>query len=220
MELSYDNQVTPGASSVINTTPGNDLATWNFFRSGSSEAFSLIYQFHFKNLFNYGKKLTQDICLVEDSIHDVFIDLWSKRENLNDTDSIRFYLYKCLRRKIVKSVSKNTQEVLDENNSLYFSLPVEDEIISKETAKEQSIQLRNNFHKLTRRQREALYLKYYRNLDIQEMVSLLSLDLKSTYNLISKGKVNLRQLLNHKNNRSRIMARFKGQRNYAMTACA
>ncbi|WP_018620577.1 RNA polymerase sigma factor [Spirosoma luteum] len=52
------------------------------------------------DLLTYGRKVTYDVALIEDSIHDLFIALWQSMTNLTDTDSIKFYFVRSLRNKI------------------------------------------------------------------------------------------------------------------------
>ncbi|HEY9488870.1 MAG TPA: sigma factor, partial [Chryseosolibacter sp.] len=76
---------------------------WKAFKKGSKEAFATIYKEHVRDLLNYGYKVTSDRRLIEDSIQDLFFELWKNRSGLSDTDSIRFYLFRALRYKIVRN---------------------------------------------------------------------------------------------------------------------
>ncbi len=62
----------------------------------------MLYKSHIEILYRYGHKLTTDTQLVEDSIQDMFIELWNSRKRLSDTDSIKYYLFRILRRKITQ----------------------------------------------------------------------------------------------------------------------
>ncbi len=59
------------------------------------------------DLLNYGRKVTHDVALIEDSIHDLFIELWQSRANLTDTNSIKLYLVRSLRNKINRTRSRD-----------------------------------------------------------------------------------------------------------------
>src|SRR5690606_16061393 len=76
---------------------------WCAFKKGDKKAFSTIYKAHIHDLLNYGYKVTSDRKLIEDSIQDLFLELWQNRERLSETTSIRFYLFKALRYKIVRN---------------------------------------------------------------------------------------------------------------------
>src|SRR5438477_8459552 len=82
----------------------NEFSIWNDFRSGDPSAYSLIYRKYFFALYSYGKKFSSDKELIEDCIQDLFIKIWNNRDNLNDTTSIKYYLFISLKRKLVDAL--------------------------------------------------------------------------------------------------------------------
>ena len=66
----------------------DDLQLWIRLKKGNQNAFKEIYDLHAGSLENYAKKFTSDIELIEDTIHDIFVQIWQKKESLSDTDSI------------------------------------------------------------------------------------------------------------------------------------
>ena len=79
---------------------------WMKFKSGDVKAFELIYGGHVDFLYSYGTKMTADTVLVEDAIHDLFLYLLSKKENLTDPDFIRYYLLKAFKRILLERITK------------------------------------------------------------------------------------------------------------------
>ena len=63
----------------------------------------------------------------------------------------------------------------------------EDLIIENEYTKEQSAKLQKALASLSRRQREVVYLRFYQNLSYSEIADLMSMQVESVYNLISKA---------------------------------
>jgi RNA polymerase sigma factor (sigma-70 family) len=171
----------------------SDPILWNNFRSGDAQALSSIYHAYVRDLYHYGSKLTADKKLVEDTIQDLFIELWNKRSNLGDTTSIKFYLLKCLRRKLVKMISFVDAVEINDDYHFEFVDSVEAEIIARQTKEYQLKELYDCLKFLTRRQREAIYLKYYQELSIEEISMMMSLSLKGTYNLLSKSIIAMRE---------------------------
>jgi RNA polymerase sigma factor (sigma-70 family) len=173
----------------------SECSLWSSFKNGSKKSFEDIYNLYVQQLYHYGCRLSSDKELVEDAIQELFVELWSKREKLGDTDSVKFYLLKCLRRKIVKEINLHDKVELGENYHFEFSQPYEHTLISQEKNMQHSHELDYALRKLTKRQRESIYLKFNQNLSIEEISALMSLSLKATYNLLSKSIVTLRQLL-------------------------
>jgi RNA polymerase sigma factor (sigma-70 family) len=169
--------------------PDKDL--WRRFKAGDQQVFSYLYRQYIQALYNYGMKVTDDTVLVEDSIQELFIYLWKTRENLSDTDSIKFYLFKSLRRRLISSqeqilrqTKKNVVVTKDREVSEFSH---EQMLVSRQAETEQQEKLTHSLNALTKRQREAILLKFYDNLSFQEVAEVMSLNIKSTYNLVSKA---------------------------------
>ena len=93
------------AKGIYKSNPRNasdqaDIFLWDNFRRGGKEAFEALYHLYVDQLYNYGMHIFLDRTVVEDSIQDLFLELWQRRQFLGDTDGLRFYLYKSLKRKI------------------------------------------------------------------------------------------------------------------------
>src|SRR4051812_16730497 len=85
----------------------DDIQLWDEFRRGNEQAFARIYNSHIRALLSYGTKLSADMNMVEDCIHDLFIELWDRKAFLGNTSSIKLYLFKGLKRKIIHALIKN-----------------------------------------------------------------------------------------------------------------
>src|SRR5688572_26092435 len=92
-------------NSVAPDQLSHDARIWLDLRSGEKSALSYIYTKFFDGLYNYGSRITPDAGLTEDSIQDLFVELWNKREGLNDVHNVKAYLFKSLRRKIIYKLS-------------------------------------------------------------------------------------------------------------------
>lgn len=90
-----------------------DPALWQAFKQGDRVAFERIYEQHIQPLINYGYKITTDRNLIQDCIQDLFVELWESRERLTNTDSVRFYLLKALRNKLIRHLQATPTDSLD-----------------------------------------------------------------------------------------------------------
>ena len=168
-----------------------DSELWNQFRMGCEKSLMIIFDKHIKMLYKYGYKIVPDEALVKDSIQELFIDLWRRHKTLGETASIKFYLLKCLRRKLYKMHPGNEKnlfiEDLDENQSLLIESSYETDLIKEQTSTEKRNQILTKLNLLSKRQREAIFLKYYEDLSYDEIGSLMSLSRQSAYNLIHRA---------------------------------
>ena len=180
---------------------GVELKYWESLRNGDKASFAWIYDRYFKLLYNYGKKIGIDNDALEDAIHDLFVDLWRFRENLASTTSVRFYLYRSLRRRVIRNdVGKNyfTEAGLIIEDALTLISPSsEQEIIDEEIRNQRVHRLKMLLNDLAPRQYEALVLRFYDELSFAEIASVLNVNEQSARNLIQRGLLQLRQYAKH-----------------------
>ena len=164
---------------------------WVDFQNGSEQAFTEIYNAFFRLLYNYGCKFTSDKDLVKDSIHDLFVKLWEKRCEVSIVTSLKYYLLKAMRHKMLDALEKKKKLSLGQENlsesHFEFVLPYESLLISHQLSQEQQARLLRAVNLLTPRQKEAIFLRYYNSMSYEEIAALMSLSVDSCYNLISKA---------------------------------
>lgn len=177
----------------------DDLTVWNNFKNGDKKALAYIYTSTVKSLLNYGQKFIPDKDIIADLIQDLFVELWNQKEKLSQTSSIKYYLLKSLRYKIIRYNNQHKNLAIrkgisdDYQFELVFShesVLIED--ISQEEEREKLLMA---LSQLTKRQKEAIYLRYYNNLSYNEIASLMSVSEQSVYNLVSKALKSLQQYL-------------------------
>jgi len=180
----------------------NDSDLWSSFRSGDETAFSMLYKSHIEILYRYGHKLTADTQLVEDSIQDMFIELWNSRKRLSDTDSIKYYLFRILRRKITQHpLNRNVAgagveaEKVDALEHRFFSVSAESELIDIESELGRSRMLGRALTQLPARQQEVVNLRYYHEFNHQQIADIMNISLQSVHNTLQKSMKGLRSLL-------------------------
>lgn len=176
----------------------NDLALWQQLKEGEKKALERIYQQEVRALLNYGKKFSKDAQLVEDSVQDLFIELWRNRSTLGKTDSIRRYLFVSLRRKIIRQIERTKKRVSEgELVDSHFEavISIEEQIIGSEVSTAQSTKLKQAFETLSKRQQEAVYLKYYAGMDYEDIGEILEINYQSVRNLVSNALKALRKTM-------------------------
>lgn len=168
-----------------------ELKYWGSLRRGEAGSLEWLYNRYFKSLYNYGKKLSVDDKSLEDGIHDLFVDLWRFRKGLSATSSVRFYLYRSLRRRIVRNANHVKQ-----SHHLVTSLPEylescapceEQTMIEKEIQHDRVNHLKKLLADLSPRQYEAMVLRFYDELSFEEIGAILNVNEQSARNLVQRG---------------------------------
>jgi RNA polymerase sigma factor (sigma-70 family) len=173
-----------------------DLDLWRLFLQGDEEAFAHIFETSARPLYRYGHALTPHKEIVEDSIQDIFIELWNSRLRLKDTDNILYYLFKVLRRKIFKNIDSNIllDDDLLKNNS--DSIPsLETTIIENENQVQKLAHITDAISKLSPRQREVLELRFYQGFSYEEIGVITEINLQSVHNTVHRALTALRQII-------------------------
>lgn len=170
-------------------------ATWQAFKRGSREAFGQIYRENIRSLLSYGYKVTSDRRLIEDSIQDLFFELWKNRESLSETTSVRFYLFKALRYKIVRNARVTSDHLFADVEPLAGGLvdgSHENYLIGVEVQSLQMANLRELIAALPRRQQEAINLRYYQNFSNEEIAQIMGVNYQSACKFIYAALKNLK----------------------------
>lgn len=182
------------STSSSNSLSDNQL--WDQLREGHQPAYLAIYEQYADTLYKYGAKFTPDREQLLDCLHDLFLDLWERRQHLGATDSIKFYLFRALRRRIAQSsasvyVNKEEASTLPMDSSEF-------QWMIDEAADERRYYLQQTIESLPKRQREAIYLRYFNNFTFEEIAGIMKIDVRSAQNLTYKALAKLRVSLSPK----------------------
>lgn len=176
----------------------DELRWWDELRSGNQLALKNIYNAFYGSLMNYGLRLHSNQEYIEDCIQDLFVDLWRLKDNLGDTDSVRNYLIGSLRRRILRGLKANSAiqvELQVHHDKSDDSTDFELHWIQGEESKALSHKISKAMESLSKRQREAIYLKYSEGLDYDQICESMDLQYQSVRNLISTAVQRLREMM-------------------------
>ena len=161
---------------------------WARFKEGDADAFGLIFKSFYQDLYNYSSRFTKNTELIKDCLQDLFLLLWKNRETINNTASVKNYLLKSVRRRLCKGISNNKLSItFNESNfnaGFNIVLPVENNLILQEQLTELTYKVRNVVEKLSKRQQEIIYLRFYMDMDVEQIAEIMCLNRQSVYNLM------------------------------------
>jgi len=178
------------------SSPDHEL--WQRFKRGDGPSLVELLRRHHDDLYRYGLKLANgDADAAKDAIQEVFGELWARRERLADVQFVKTYLLTALRRTLYRHhllVMREQTEAsgFDAGEGLVFS--AEDLLVAQLGEEEQRHKLLAALNQLTKRQREAVYLKFYEELSYDEIADVMNIGTQPVYNLIHQA---LRELRKH-----------------------
>ena len=171
---------------------------WANVKTGNKKALSDLYELYADALYEFGKSYTVDGYLVEDCIHDLFVELYMGRKNLPVVRNVKNYLFTILKRKITKS-SKISPLVIspeDDHPSKIYRNPevtAETEIIHNEENEEIGLLISNMIQTLTPKQKTGVFMRFYENRSYEEIALGLDISRETARTLIYKSLKRMRE---------------------------
>lgn len=179
---------------LTNPASNQPMDHWKNFKEGDFSSLGILFEKHYRELFYYGNKIVALPELVKDAIQDLFIDVWERRNKMTAVENIKAYLIISLRRELIRRTAKVRKEnLLKPALSLQFSFSPEDFLISSEQNTEHTRLLSKSLESLTDRQREVILLRFYHNLEFQEISLVLEMNVQSVRNLLFRALDKIRQ---------------------------
>ncbi|WP_159467099.1 RNA polymerase sigma factor [Dyadobacter sp. 3J3] len=178
------------------TNHTDDSILWDNFRNGNEAAYTELATRYYRTLLHYGLRFTPNVQIAEDALQDLLIHLWLHRQNLNDTPSVKFYLLKSFRHRIIKTLKPLSDELeltgQFENISPEYSS--EEVFIQNENELHLKNQVKEMMTQLPSRQREVVYLRFFQGLKSEEIGMLLAIKPQSVSNILQRALTTLRNI--------------------------
>ncbi|KAA0994201.1 sigma-70 family RNA polymerase sigma factor [Dyadobacter sp. UC 10] len=154
-------------------------------------------QIHYRALYNYACKFSSDPDFIRDAIQELYMDLWERRTFLSETAFVKSYLLKALRHRLIKESVRLKR--IQQTESLFFdedgSDPsVEVHMIADEHSRHQQGRLNQIISLLSKRQQEIIYLRFYQNLDHEDISNVMGLGRQSVANLLYRTLKEIKEI--------------------------
>lgn len=183
----------------MNLAEKDDSSLWQKFKDGDPQTFEFIYKTYSPTLYEYGMRMLQHEDSVKDAIHDLFVKLWHNRNSYSATNNIKYYLIAALRNTIftLKGLEKRFPQV-ELNDTVGFDLgfSIETEYIRNEELSSQTAKLLEAMNKLSARQKEIIYLRFFEEMNYNEIAEVMNISVKATYKLSARALDALRVVMN------------------------
>lgn len=174
--------------------PTSDLTLWERFIKGDEEAYACIYDRYVEALYAYGACFTQDKCLLEDCIHDLFVKLYRNHRKLRATNNIKFYLFMGLKRQLLNAFrnAKSTVEIEEIEPKFSVAYTAEDQMIDQEHVLLRRERVMKMLDMLNSHQREVIYYRFEEGLSYEEIAAIMYIKPQSAQNIMQRALKKLR----------------------------
>jgi len=173
---------------------------WMRFKSGDQEAFAILYNHHIDPLYHFGTKLCKDTETVKDSLQELFLELYLKREKINvGPENLKYYLLLALKRNLIKKMKSGRMSSQRWLESVDFEpeYSIEFQIIKQEKEAEISQKIVKTLKQLPSKQREAIYLRFNESLEYSEIAKILDINVESVRKQVYRAIMTIREILNN-----------------------
>lgn len=173
-----------------NSSALEDRVLWESVKKGNELAFSSLFKKLINPLYNYGMHFFSDSDLVKDCIQELFTSIWLKKDTLSEVVQVKFYIFKSFRNLLFAKISAGKHAVRRDFWDEEFGETddsKESEWIHEEETLESSRLVQSAIQGLTRRQREAVILRFYNNLENKQVAEVMGISVEAVHNLVSKA---------------------------------
>ena len=166
-----------------------DPLLWTQLKAGDELALGRLIHKHASALQNYGYKFVRDTDFVKDCVQEVFIDVWHRRQNLTDPDSVRAYLLSSVRKRVLREgfrqrILRDDEPVDFDASTDFAELSPEWLLIEEESVADKTRRVAALLNQLPKRQREVMYLRFYQGLERDEIARIMLVNPQSVSNLL------------------------------------
>ncbi|MCF0069727.1 sigma-70 family RNA polymerase sigma factor [Dyadobacter sp. CY261] len=179
--------------------PGHsDRVLWQHLKDGSELALGTLIRQYFNPLLNYGLKFVRDEAFVKDCVQEVFIEIWNRRERVTVPESVRAYLLSSVRKRVLREayrqqILRDEQPADLENDGNFVEFSPEWTLIENESLAQTKERIEHALAKIPKRQREVIYLRYYQNLERDEIAQIMNVNPQSVSNLLQTAYTSMRE---------------------------
>lgn len=167
-------------------------SSYRRYLSNNKETLEILVHDFSDALVRYAYTYVGSATAAEDIMEDAFAAYLLKKPDFTSKEQIRCWLYKTVRSRSVDYLRRHRREVSFEDleSVLHTPDPVQDLI-----KKERDAALYRSLQGLPRQYRAVLQLHYLEDFSIEQICTILGKHKKQVYNLLSRAKASLKELL-------------------------
>ena len=170
----------------------NPIDCWESFLLGHNHGLEALVRAYSDPLVRFAYCFVRDSAVAEDVMEDAFATLVFKRKHFHESENLRAYLYKIVRNKCVDYLRAGKKRTpLDDVDKVLFAADGETDVVRRENAR----LVYCCMQKLPPQYAETLYLSYFEGYSVEELCKILKQSKKQIYNLLSRAKTSLKELL-------------------------
>lgn len=158
--------------------------------------FENIYDTYSNELLNFIVRFTKDKQTSEDILHEIFMDLWNRRQTLEIKSNFKNYLYSSAKYAVLTYVrSEKVKQKYAEHFNLFLAQTSLNSTYDISDLSDLNNIISLCLEKLPKKCREAFYLSRFKHKSIQEIAIEMNISTRTVENYITIGIKTIRKAL-------------------------
>lgn len=173
----------------------NEKEFLNAIAGGDEQAYVQLYRHYWNEVYSLALSFLKSPSLAEDTLQEVFVKLWLKRESIREWKDFRAYFMTMVRHEIINTMRQGKRQLLirdlPPDIDAAGTSPQEELLHSKETV----ALLQSAVNTLSAKQREVFLLSRTNGLTHDQIAEQMQLSKKTVANLITLALNQIREYL-------------------------
>ena len=178
--------------------PAGDAELVRRIRAGDERALEVVFRAHYAGMASFVQRFVRSPDLAEELVQDVFLKLWTKREQLAEIETFRTYLFRAARNTALNylrraKLERRWREEQGTDDDPPTTFAADDETVEQEVA----VAVQEAINKLPPRCREIFLLSRDGGLTYAEIARSLEISVKTVETQMGRALKSLRSSLHH-----------------------
>ncbi len=162
---------------------------------GNEDLLAFMYRTYADSLYAYGQSFHSDTGLIEDAIHDVFIDIYTNEKRFNHISNLQQYLIAAFRHRILFLLRNNKRyvEIVNDGSDSFIEKNSQDLWIENEEKSHKDRLVKRLLSGLTLHQKEAIHLRFIEGYSYDEIAEIMQINYQSVKMLVHRAVSRIRK---------------------------
>jgi RNA polymerase sigma-70 factor (ECF subfamily) len=171
----YTQAISPASPAPVQVTPQDtsDETLVALIAGRDKRALQTLYSRHHVRIFRFALRFLNDEAAAEDTVSEVFIDVWRQAERFEGRSQVTTWLLAIARNKALSLLRRRSSEELDDEVAEFIEDPSDNPEVAMLKSQRASV-LQDCLTQLSPAHREIVDLVYYHEKSVEEVAEIIS----------------------------------------------
>jgi len=169
----YTQAISPASPAPVQAQDTSDEALVALIAGRDKRALQTLYSRHHVRIFRFALRFLNDEAAAEDTVSEVFIDVWRQAERFEGRSQVTTWLLAIARNKALSLLRRRSSEELDDEVAEFIEDPSDNPEVAMLKSQRASV-LQDCLTQLSPAHREIVDLVYYHEKSVEEVAEFIS----------------------------------------------